>query len=1315
MADARRIQNVTAGRSARIWGVGEFVLDLYDVLDVIQTGGMGLVYKVRHRGWNIDLAVKTPRMEFAVSERGRVAFETEAEAWVGLGLHPHVVSCAYIRRIDGVPHVFAEWVDGGSLADAVRDRRIYRGGPAAALRRILDVAIQFAWGLAHAHQHGLVHQDVKPANVMLARDGTVKVTDFGLAKGPDLAGEPAGAAGRPVLAGATVLATFAGRTPAYCSPEQADAAAGGHVRLSRATDVWSWAVSVLELFAGEPPTSFGQVAREVFEAFVQRPPADPELPALPSEIVSLLRRCFQEQPAARPSRMDQLADELIGIYQRVIGGTYPRARPSGVRLLADGLSNQALSMLDLGHPERAEALWARALQADPHHTPAVYNRGLNRWRTGRGSDAQLVAELEGVRAGHRQQDWVDDYLLALVHLERGDPDSAIPLLEMAATRAGDGDGVGSAAGFAAGFADVDAALARARQMPRPRQPDTLTGHANPVAAVAMSGDGRIAASADRDASIPPRPDGAPIDIRVWDVATGRCLQVLRGHDRGVETVALSRDGRLLASGGVDQAVLVWDVPSGRLLRRLTGHTGSVRSVSVSPDGATLVSLADDGRILSWEVATGRLVRTLRQERTSVSSFGESVTVTDGGRRVVHWDYPTRRLRVWALRTGHLEHSRQFRHYGVVVGTGGRHALVTGEGKAQVWNTETMRVEREFELGREFGALSADGRHAVGGGAAGTEVWELTTPRCLRTMPFSSHQTALSADGRSGISLANADLRLWTAGAAGPPSPWSYARPRPATEMSRDADVVSTAIARSRQLARQGQWGAAAQELRRARDRPGYEHDLDILDQWAKVGGRGRRVGLLSTWHLRDLASAPDDLRDGLSIPIGNTRGFAPLLENGFALSPDGRFALTRHRSGLRIQDTATGEVHQTLSTYGPEFRCAVFSPDSRSVLTGNSDYYLQVWDVQSGECRVTLGDHPDSVEAVVMSVDGRLAVAGCLDGTIKVWDLAAGRCLRTLKKADRFVTALTVSPDCRILISHEFELTSDYHNLHFAQVWDLEQGRLLQTTPCWVVSADSTRISDDGRIGLSISSLQNSLRVFDPLTGRLETMLLSGPGKLSRVAMTPDGRLGCTAGSEGALMVWDLSAASRPMRVLTGHTGEVTSLVLTPDGRFALTGGADGSVRVWDLAAGRCLRTLAAHTGSVLSVRCSSDARTVLSLGQDKKAKVWQLAWDYEFPQPADWDQDARPYVDAFLARRRWVDAAWTDDDVEGLLDVLRDAGLGWLRPDGVRAELARAAATRNAGVPSLSAGGPGVPGHDSDNSGRTFERAEERGAWPVF
>ena len=93
------------------WNVGDVILDLYEITGILGEGGMGRVYKAHHRGWNIDLAIKCPKPEHFQTEKQKENFVRECETWINLGLHPHIVSCCYVRTIDGIPCVFAEYVE----------------------------------------------------------------------------------------------------------------------------------------------------------------------------------------------------------------------------------------------------------------------------------------------------------------------------------------------------------------------------------------------------------------------------------------------------------------------------------------------------------------------------------------------------------------------------------------------------------------------------------------------------------------------------------------------------------------------------------------------------------------------------------------------------------------------------------------------------------------------------------------------------------------------------------------------------------------------------------------------------------------------------------------------------------------------------------------------------------------------------------------------------------------------------------------------------------------------------------------------------
>lgn len=492
------------------WDVGDVILDLYEVKQIFTGGGMGLVYRVHHRGWDMDLAVKSPRPEFFQTQAQVDNFEREAETWVNLGLHPCTASCYYVRRLGGIPRLFAEFIDGGSLADSIRSRALYDGGPHVALERILDIAIQSAWGLQHAHEQSLIHQDIKPSNILMSAGGLVKVTDFGIAQIQSL-GSFALFVNRLIPGWDTgTQATRRGMTPAYCSPEQAEIAAqsrGGVAqtelpRLTRRTDIWSWAISVLEMFMGEPPCPMGgQAAAHVFEEYLDGQCNETPIPKMPEGLVEVLRHCFQRNPADRPQEPAQAAASLTDVYQQVIGKDYPRQAPKALEVVADGLNNRALSLLDLGKQEEAEKLFDEALRRHPEHAEAIYNRGIMLWRSGRETDDNLIAQLEILRKS-KPNDWKAAYVTGLVHLERTDKEGALQALE--------------AAKDLGGKADVMAALAKAHAM-RPSESSnfsrTFEGHRKWVNSVCLSSDSSLALSGSCDHT-----------VRLWDVTTRRELR-----------------------------------------------------------------------------------------------------------------------------------------------------------------------------------------------------------------------------------------------------------------------------------------------------------------------------------------------------------------------------------------------------------------------------------------------------------------------------------------------------------------------------------------------------------------------------------------------------------------------------------------------------------------------------------------------------------------------------------------------------------------------------------------------------------------------
>ena len=334
------------------WRPGDSILDTYDVRSLLGEGGMGRVYRVHHRQWDVDLAMKAPLP--VVLAGGVEPFIREAETWVRLELHPNVVTCYYVRPVDGVPCVFIDYVEGGSLAGWIADGRLYAGGERVALARVLDVAIQFAWGLDHAHAHGLIHQDVKPGNALFCErrdpqgDG-FRPRAFGARRSPRAGYRAPASPPRPPSrtwdgrrctrppsrrgANGSRGPRTCGRGRCPCSRCSPAASPGGsdRRRLScwRTTAIRAQARTGCRACRTSWPTC--------------SPAASPTI------------------PSARPQSLGELAAAVASIHGEATGAPYGRPRPERVVSKADSLNNRALSLLDLGHDAEAdERLGGRA-------------------------------------------------------------------------------------------------------------------------------------------------------------------------------------------------------------------------------------------------------------------------------------------------------------------------------------------------------------------------------------------------------------------------------------------------------------------------------------------------------------------------------------------------------------------------------------------------------------------------------------------------------------------------------------------------------------------------------------------------------------------------------------------------------------------------------------------------------------------------------------------------------------------------------------------------------------------------------------------
>jgi WD40 repeat protein len=428
-------------------------------------------------------------------------------------------------------------------------------------------------------------------------------------------------------------------------------------------------------------------------------------------------------------------------------------------------------------------------------------------------------------------------------------------------------------------------------------------------------------------------------LRVWDLETGMCLHVLRGHTHGVWSVSATPDNRCAVSAGFDRTLRVWDLETGGCIRVLEGHTDEVRSVSVTPDGCLAVSASFDKTIRVWDLETGICLRVLEGHTDRV----RSVSVTPDGRRAVSGSND-KTLRVWDLETGAclrvLEGHTSW-VTSVSVTADGQQAFSASLDKTlRVWDLEAGTCMRHTDPVISVIVTSDSQRAISGSGDKAVRVWDLDTGVCLRVLEGHTKwvwSVSRTADDRFAVSASEDEtVRVW---------------------------------------------------------------DLETGTCLRVLQGHTKGVRSVSvTPDSRFVVSASEDetvrvwdLETGVCLRV--LEGHSSYV-TCVSVTADNRYLVSASwDKTVRVWDLETGACLRVLEGHRDHVTCVSVTADSRFVVSASWDKTVRVWDFRTGLCLRVLEGPTDRVESVRVIPDSRYVVSASRDKTLRVWDFETGACL----------------------------------------------------------------------------------------------------------------------------------------------------------------------------------------------------------------------------------------------------------------------------------------------------------------------------------
>ncbi len=1070
-------------------GEGPTLLGRFEILEDLGAGGFGFVVRARDRLLGREVALKMPLPERVLGSDDVRRFLREAQAAARLD-HPHIVRVFDAGELGPLGYfIAAEFCAGPSLRRWLKARNApVPHRTAAAWAAALADAAQ------HAHDRGILHRDIKPDNVILARvqgpEGFIpRLTDFGLAKVLEQAGDETRSGARM-------------GTPHYMSPEQA---AGRHRDVGPATDVYALGATLYEILIGRPPFR-GETEAQTLRLVLDSEPVPPRSlrPGLPRDLETICLKCLRKEPSRRYGSAADLRDDLrrflegrpiVGrpVSARERAWRSARRRPAVAALLA------TVVLLACGLVG-GFAWWASWLE---WHGRQLEIQVARADREAREAEKQTRIAEERRRLSDRHH-----YAESLRLARRALGTRQIELAQDILHDLQPGPGSDDPRGFAWHY------LWRQAH----REFSQLWGHEAAVTDRAISPDGRRLATRDILGK-----------VLIWDLAPAMDLDrprtILSLPHAENRLLAFSPNGRVVAILEQERssaALGLFDPATGERVNRLDcGEISGFWGIGFDAESRRLAARVDrrDGRrlVLAWDLGgRDRDARTwaLRDGMDSceVSASGWFIAAARPGH--------ARFLDTW---TG--EPRSELEGPGLVVGTP---SSTSADGKVFAAHATTNRLALwDTGSGRELAACEVQGGTCrIALSPRGSRLARLSDQGELSVFDRSTGrlQVLIAGSRRSirGHSLAFSSdetlLAIFVDMAPGGPQPvevWDVAAARrihvfPGRQIP--GDVAFIPGSRSVILT-----GGTTPRVWHP-DRPVEPEALEghAAEAWASAFSPDGKV----------LATGSDDTREPRTIrlwdpatgrSLGGWKGHTATVV-ALAFSPDGRMlasgSLDSGEPGhVNVIIWDASSPHQRLATlegHTGRVRSVAFSPDGKTLATASDDLTGRLWDVSGRRTRAILSGHSRNVTCITFSPDGKTVATASNDATVRTWDAATGRALATLHDVGN-VLAVAFAPDGSMLAS-----TNEDGGI---KLWGPSTGALMRTIRGAADQLRCLAFTPDGR-NVVAAGKGKVIRVWDVVTGQELLSLEGHQAQINALAFSPDGSTLASCSHEGSVRLW---------------------------------------------------------------------------------------------------------------------------------------------------------------------------------------------------